>query len=172
MFGTDPEQVQRRLAQWSQQFADQADRFQAMREQVEQISVTTSSADGTVRVTVDSTGSPTDLALTEKIHAMAPSEVAAQVMACIRRAQGQLAGRVAVAMDATVGAEGQIAEHVVASFRARFGEIQEEDPRPDPGVAEWGTIEEDDPPPRPVRPQRPRPAGTDDDDFGDQSYLR
>ncbi len=85
MFGTDPDQVERRVSQWAGQFADRAERFESMRVQVEQISVTESSADGAVRVTVDSTGSPTELLLSDKIRGMAPPEVAAQVMACLRR---------------------------------------------------------------------------------------
>lgn len=149
MFGTDPDQAQRRVSQWAQQFADRAERFQTMREQVEQISVTESSSDGAVRVTVDSTGAPTDLVLTDKIRSMAPPEVAAQVMACLRRAQGRLAGRVEAAMAATVGDDEQVIDHVVAGYRARFPDEQKDNP-----------------------PRRPAQRGSDDDDFGDQSYLR
>jgi hypothetical protein len=76
MFGTDPDQG-------------------------EQIQVTESSTDGTVRVTIDSSGAPIDLALTGKIDGMPPSEVAALVMACMRRAQQQLAGQLQQAVAAT-----------------------------------------------------------------------
>ena len=60
MFDTDPDQMELRLSQWAQGFADQADRFHRMRAQVEQIRVTDSSPDGAVRVTVDSSGALTD----------------------------------------------------------------------------------------------------------------
>ncbi len=152
MFGTDPDQIQQRVSQWAQQFADRAQRFEAMRVQVEQIRVTESTADGAVRVTVDSTGSPTDLALSNKIHAMSPPEVAAQIMRCLRRAQGRLAERVRAAMTATVGDDEQVVEHVVAGYRARFPDQRPENAAPDPGMA--------------------RPGRNGDDDFDDRSYLR
>ncbi len=172
MFGTDPDQAERQLSQWAQGFADKAQRFDAMRAEVEQIQVTESSADGAVRVTIDSSGAPIDLALTDKIGGMPPSEVAALVMACMRRAQQQLAGQVRHAMAATVGAEEPVVEHVVSGYRQRFGEDQQDSARPDPGVLGLGAIEEDDPPPqRPIRRPRAVPGG-DEEDFGDRNYLR
>lgn len=172
MFGTDPDQVEQQLSQWAQGFADKAQRFGAMRAEVEQIQVTESSADGAVRVTIDSSGAPIDLALTDKIGGMPPSEVAALVMTCMRRAQRQLAGQVRHAMTATVGAEEPVVEHVVSGYRQRFGEDQQDSRAPDSGVLGLGAIEDDDSPPqRPIR--RPRPApGDDDEDFGDRNYLR
>lgn len=86
MFGTDPDQV-------------------------EQIQVTESSTDGTVRVTIDASGAPIDLALTDKIDGMPPSEVATLVMVCMRRAQQQLAWQVQQAMAAGTGAEEPVVEH-------------------------------------------------------------
>lgn len=171
MFGSDPDQVERQLSQWAQGFADKAERFGAMRAQVEQIQVTESSADGAVRVTIDSSGAPIDLALTDKIGGRPPSEVAAQVMACLRRAQQQLAGRVQQAMAVTVGDEEQVIEHVVAGYRHRFGEDPQDRPRPDPGFLGLGAIEDDDPPPQPIRRPRAAPGG-DEEDFGDRNYLR
>ncbi|MGH4005900.1 MAG: YbaB/EbfC family nucleoid-associated protein [Pseudonocardiaceae bacterium] len=172
MFGTDPDQVERQLSQWAQGFADKAERFGAMRAEVEQIQVTESSTDGAVRVTIDSSGAPIDLALTDKIGGMPPSDVAALVMACMRRAQQQLAGQVHDAMVATVGTEEPVVEHVVSGYRQRFGEDQQDRRGPDPGLLGLGAIEDDDPPQqRPIR--RPRPAlGGDEEDFGDRNYLR
>ncbi|MGH3886366.1 MAG: YbaB/EbfC family nucleoid-associated protein [Pseudonocardiaceae bacterium] len=171
MFGTDPDQVERQLSQWAQGFADKAERFGAMRAQVERIQVTESSTDGAVRITIDSSGAPIDLALTDKIDGMPPSEVAALVMACMRRAQQQLAGRVHHAMAATVGAKEPVVEQVVSGYRQRFGEDQQNSPRPDPGVLGLGVIEDDGPPPRPTRRAHAAPGG-DEEDFGDRNYLR
>ncbi|MGH3899621.1 MAG: YbaB/EbfC family nucleoid-associated protein [Pseudonocardiaceae bacterium] len=172
MFGTDPDQAEQQLAQWAQGFADQAQRFGAMRAQVEQIQVTECSTDGAVRVTIDSSGVPTDLALTDKIGGMTPTEVAALVMACLRRAQQQLAGQVRHAMVTTVGVEEPVVEQVMSGYRQRFGDDQQDSPRPDPGVLGLGVIERDDPPQqRPTRRPRPAPGG-DEEDFGNRSYLR
>ncbi|HKR51024.1 MAG TPA: YbaB/EbfC family nucleoid-associated protein [Pseudonocardiaceae bacterium] len=172
MFGADPDQAERQLSQWAQGFADQAERFGAMRARVEQIQVAESSSDGAVRVTIDSSGALIDLALTDKISGMLPSEVAALVLACMRRAQRQLAGRVRHAAATTVGAEEPVVEHVVSGYRQRFGEDPQESPRPDPGLLGLGVIEDDGPPQqRPARRPGAAPGG-DEEDFGDRSYLR
>jgi hypothetical protein len=166
MFGTDPDQAERQISQWAQGFTDKAERFGATRAQAEQIQVTESSADGAVRVTIDSSGAPIDLALSSKISGMPPSEVAAVVMDCMRRAQRQLAGQLRHAMAATVGAEEPVIEHVVSGCRQRFGEDQEEDrTEPDPGV------HDDDSPQHPTSRYHAAP-GADEDDFGDRNYLR
>ncbi|HEY6424638.1 MAG TPA: YbaB/EbfC family nucleoid-associated protein [Pseudonocardiaceae bacterium] len=172
MFGTDPDEAQRQLSQWAQGFADKAEQFGAMRAQVEQVQVTESSTDGAVRVTVDSSGALTDLALTDKIRDMASSEVAAQVMACTRRAQQRLAGRVREAMAATVGGEQQVIEHVVSGYRERYGEDQQDRHGPDPGILGLGMIDDDPPRYPPPAEMRRHPAPPrDEDDFSDRNYL-
>ncbi|MGH8921656.1 MAG: YbaB/EbfC family nucleoid-associated protein [Actinomycetes bacterium] len=172
LFGADPEQAERQLSQWAQGFADQAERFGAMRAQVEQIQVTESSTDGTVQVTIDSNGAPIHLALTGKISGRSPSEVAALVPACLRRAQRQLAGQVRHAMATTVGAEEPVVEYVVSSYRQRFDEDQPDRQQSDPGLLRLGVIEGDDPPQqRPTRHPRAVP-GVSEEDFGDRNYLR
>ena len=112
MFGTDPDQAERQISESTQGRTGKAERFGATRAQVEQIQVTESSADGAVRITIDSSGAPIDLALTSKISGMPPSDVAAVVMDCMRRAQRQLARRLRHAVAATVGAEEPVADHV------------------------------------------------------------
>ncbi|MDQ4011515.1 MAG: YbaB/EbfC family nucleoid-associated protein [Actinomycetota bacterium] len=175
MFGTDPDQVERQISQWAQGFADKAERFGAMRAQVEQIQVTESSADGAVRVTIDSSGAPIDLALTSKISGMPPSEVAAVVMDCMRRAQQQLARQVQQTMAATVGAEEPVVENVVSSYRQRFGEDPQDRSEADPGVLELGPLDlhetDDDSPQRPTSRYRAAP-GAAEENFGDRNYLR
>jgi DNA-binding protein YbaB len=186
MFDTDSDQVEHRLSQWAQGFAGKAAQFQTVRAQVEQVQVTEVSIDGAVRVTVDSTGTLTDLALNEKIRDVSPPEVAAQVMACLRRAQQQLAPRVHEAMQATVGDEDHLVERVVSGYRERFGEdLLAPSTGADPGVLGLGGIEEDDaviedgglrhyPERHPEPPKRHRPAEPPDDDdyFADRGYLR
>lgn len=148
MFGTDPDQAERQISQWSQGFTDKAEQFSAMRAQVEQIEVTESSPDGAVRVTIDSSGAPIDLALTSKISGMPPSEVAAVVMDCMRRAQRQLAGQVHHAMAATVGAEEPLVGHVVSGYQQRVGENQEDRTEPNPEVLDLDALDPSEPPNR------------------------
>jgi hypothetical protein len=93
-------------------------------------------------------------------------------MACMRRAQQQLAGQVRHAMAATVGAEEPVVEHVMPGCRQRFSEDQPDSPGPDPDILRLGAIEGDDPPQqRSIRRPRAAPGGGEED-FGDRNYLR
>jgi DNA-binding protein YbaB len=176
MFDVDPDQTERRLSQWARGFADKAERFRAMRTHVEQVQVTESSRDGAVRVTVDARGALTDLAFTDRIREMSPPEVAAQVMACLRRAQQQLAPLVHDAMQATVGADEPLVGNVVSSYRERFGEdLSRHSAEPDPMVLGLGVIEDDNPHQHYSPPSRRQPRATPPDDeeyFADRDYLR
>jgi DNA-binding protein YbaB len=121
MLGSNPDQMQRRVSQWEHRFTGAATRFHAMRTEVERIRVSESGAGGAVEVTVDAQGALTELALTDKIRNMPPGELAAQVMACVRRAQQQLPSRVRRAMEATVGDQQRLIDQVVGVYRERFG---------------------------------------------------
>ena len=169
MYDTDPDEMERRLSQWTQGFAEKAKQFHAMRTQVEQVAVTESSRDGAVRVTVDSRGMLTDLTLTDRIREMSPPELAVQVMVCLRRAQQQLAPLVQDAMQATVGGDEPVVEKVVSGYRERFGE--DLSMAPDPMVLGLGAIEDDTAPPPPRRPPRAAPP-EDEEYFADRGYLR
>lgn len=170
MLDTNPDGMQRRVAEWAQGFADKAAKVKVMRAQVEQIQACASSPDAAVRVTVDSRGVLTDLTFTDKIREMRPPELAAQVMACLRRAQQQLAPKVREAMQATVGGEQQLLDNVVASYHQRFGaEATPPSSTADPGVLRLGAV---DPPPRPTTCRRPAPAQpVDEEYFADRGYL-
>jgi hypothetical protein len=52
-------------------------------------------------------------------------EIAAQVMAVMRRAQGSLAARVAEVADETVGADSETGRAVVEGFARRFPALPE-----------------------------------------------
>ena len=172
MFDANSDEMPRRLSQWAQGFADKAEQFHAMRSQVEQIQVSESSGDGAVRVTVDPRGALTELAFTDRIREVSPPELAAQVMACVRRAQQQLAPLVQDAMQATVGSENLLVDNVVSGYRERFGDSPDRrSPASDPMVLGVGVIEDDNPPPRPRR--QPRATPPDDEEyFADRDYLR
>ena len=173
MFDTDRDRMQHRVSEWAQGFADKAAQAKIMRAQVEQIHATATSSDGAVRVTVDSDGLLTDLAFTDMVREVRPPELAAQVMACLRRAQQQLAPKVRETMQATVGGEQQLVDNVVSSYRERFGEdLSRLGSATDPGMLGLGAIDEDDTPPRHSRHRRPAPAQQADEEyFADRGYL-
>jgi DNA-binding protein YbaB len=170
MVDTDPDEMQRRVSQWAQGFADKAAKVKVMRARVEQIQACASSPDGAVHVTVDARGVLTDLTFTDKIREMRPPELAAQVMACLRRAQQQLAPKVRETMQATVGDEQTLVDNVVSSYRERFGEeASPPSSAPDAGVLQLGAM---DPPPRPTSYRRPAAAQhADEEYFADRGYL-
>jgi DNA-binding protein YbaB len=78
-----------------------------MAEQVEQVSITESVANGAVTVTVGPNGLPTDIAMTDGVRSMEPGEIAANVMAAIRKAQSRCSERLA-AILADVEADDQL----------------------------------------------------------------
>jgi DNA-binding protein YbaB len=172
VFDTDRNRMQHSVSEWAQGFADKAAQAKIMRAQVERVQAAATSPNGAVRVTVDSHGLLTDLAFTDVIREMRPAELAAQVLACLRRAQQQLAPKVKETMQATVGGEQQLVDNVVASYRERFGEdLSRPSSAADPGMLGLAAIDEDDPPLRP-RHRRPAPAQQEDEEyFADRGYL-
>ncbi len=122
MFGQDPEQVQREVSQWAAQFEEKAQQYQRMSQEVNKISVTESSRDGAVRVTVGANGNITDLTLTKRIQQYSPSQLSQEILGCMQRAQAQLAERVQQTMRATVGDDEQLVQHTAATYRSQFGE--------------------------------------------------
>lgn len=121
---------------WVAQAKAKAERYQEMRVQAQQISVT--GTEGPVTVTIDSSGNVVDLRI--KDH----DELAASVLLAMRRTQARLPEKLAEVMAETIGDDRQTIDTVVGNYRAKF---------PEP-------VTEENPPPR------PKPAGDDDEDFG------
>jgi hypothetical protein len=189
--GSDPDQAQRQMEQWAQGFAEKAQRYEAVRQQTEQIRLTAASSDGRVRVTVRADGSVTDLELTDKVRAMPPSELSAQILATMRKAQADIAGRVGNVMTEHLGDEDlQTRSMMLDNLRERFPE-QSDEPETEPETSgKWDAPDEDETPdqtgsgpekpapapeqasPPPATPpsgprRRRRDEGFDEDDFGD-----
>lgn len=150
-----------------------AQRYQAMRAALGQVSVTETAKDGLVTATVDAAGNITDLRITDRVRDMSGAQVAAAVLNTVRRAQAKLPERLGEVMAATIGDDEQTRETIVGNYRAKFPE-----PEPEPGTSQpptenvrpIGRLPEEGPP-APPRPARRPPAGEgDDDDFG-QSFM-
>ncbi|MFD7653243.1 YbaB/EbfC family nucleoid-associated protein [Actinosynnema sp. NPDC059797] len=141
----DPEQAERSIDNWVEGMRNRADRLQALRDQVERIRVTETSPNGAVVVTVDSTGSPVDVRFTDRAVSVRPDDLGPLFMNTLNAARARIAGEVRAATEAQVGDDlPDTRRMVVDAYRDRFGDA---------------------PPPA------PRTRG-DDDDFGDESYLR
>jgi YbaB/EbfC DNA-binding family len=105
---------------WSASSGKAADRARALSSQVAQLSVTASSADGTVQVTIDGSGAVADLRLGELVRKWPAADIAAEILRIMGRAQAMLATRVAEIAAQTVGADSATARAVVGRFQQRF----------------------------------------------------
>lgn len=128
-FGAPTEQF---VASWAAGVSERAAQAQALSERVAAMSVTADGAYGAVEVTVASSGAMTDLRLDDRVLRWRADQIAAEVLAVMRRAQGRLAAQVAEAAAETVGADSETARAVVGSYERRFPEQPEED-LPGPG---------------------------------------
>jgi hypothetical protein len=108
-------------ADWEQQVHTAAAGYQRMAERVDQILVTETSKDDTVRVTVSASGLLTDLQLLDR-------DLAAKVMACVRAAQAKIPDLMRTAMLETVGTQDPNTYLVLAAARERFPEVPKEKP--------------------------------------------
>jgi DNA-binding protein YbaB len=133
---------------WAAQVAATAQRYRVMREQVDRISVTETSRDGAVRVTVSSTGTLTDLVLPDR--GRNPTDLAGEVMDTLRRAQARIPDLIRQAAIDTGGGDDPHTHLVVESARARFPEQQQDSPP-------WTSG-----PPRTPPPLRPKQETEDD----------
>jgi DNA-binding protein YbaB len=111
------EQAQRWVDDWAESFARKADRYQSLQQKADQLRLTATSPDGTVRVTVGVNGVPTDLELTERAGSMPPAELSALILSTMRRAQGGIPDQVAQIMRDTVGQDTSTIGNVVDEYR-------------------------------------------------------
>jgi len=161
-----------------------AERYGAMRALAGQVSVSESSKDGVVTVTVDSAGNLTDLRITDRVREMSGAEVAAAVLFTLRTAQSRLPDRLAAVMAETIGDDQQTADVIVNNYRAKFPEPadpDEDEARDEDDGERLGEAAEpeepaepDTPPPAPKREPVAAADDTDDEDEGwdDESVLR
>lgn len=103
-------------------------RIERMRTEADQVSVTGTSPDGSVTVTVNSGGVPTDLRITDKALELTGAQVAATVMATMRQAQARLANRMNEVLRDTLGDDTETVDRVLAVYRDRFPEPESDEP--------------------------------------------
>lgn len=138
-------------------------KWNELNDRIARLSVTESSRDGMVQVTVSTTGVLTGLVVREQCQQPRPmSAVAAQVMECVARAQARIPDLLGQAMFETIGPNDPAAALVVADARKRFPEPP---PRSEPPLrSEWQ-------PPAPRAPRTPRPPERVDDDWDGRTVM-
>ncbi|TVT32582.1 YbaB/EbfC family nucleoid-associated protein, partial [Amycolatopsis rhizosphaerae] len=115
---------------WVAEAKAKAQRYQAMQAAVAGVSVTESSKDGVVTVTVDSAGNLSDLRITDRVRELPGAQVASLVLTTVRRAQARLPERLGEVMAETIGDDTRTRDTIVGNYRAKFPE-----PEPDPEEA-------------------------------------
>ena len=107
--------AERWVEDWSAAATARAAKAQALADQAAQVSVSAANPDGSVEVTVTASGAMTDLRLSEAIRKRPADEVAADILATMRRAQAKLAARMAEIAAETVGSDSATGRAVVAA---------------------------------------------------------
>lgn len=165
------------VAGWERQIAENARRYQQLKDYVAQVALTETSRDGAVQVTVSASGVLTDLVLRERGQLQPLAQVAAEIMNCVRRAQARIPALLQNSIAATVGEQDPAAHLIVADARTRFPEPPPAAPRPST-VDEMriGTQQLPAPAPMPSRrepPSRPPVArsGPTDDDWDERPVM-
>src|SRR5438067_3652315 len=97
-----PGQAGQALIGWADQLQRKAEAYRSLHHQMSQLTVTETSTDGMVRVSVDAQGLPTELTLTDRAQGADPARLSAELMTCLRRAQGTLAAQVQDLVTASV----------------------------------------------------------------------
>jgi hypothetical protein len=144
------------MSDWQSQLAENAQRYKELGERISRLSITETSRDGGVRVTVSANGVLTGLVLAETAQPKPLGEVAAQVMDCVRRAQAKIPDLLRQAMTESVGTDDPNTHLLVADARRRF-------PEPPPEPQGWEPDElrfrAPEPSPAPAARTPTRPAG-------------
>ncbi|MGI5500041.1 YbaB/EbfC family nucleoid-associated protein [Lentzea sp. CA-135723] len=107
-------------ATWEREVAENARRLGALRDRLSAQTIREVSRDGTVEVSVATSGALTGLVLREGRFREPLPVIAAQVMDCVRRAQARIPELMGQAMAETVGPHDPAAQLILAETRERF----------------------------------------------------
>lgn len=174
--------AERMVDEWTRRVQDQARRYQAMADRVQDVSVTERSTDHAIEVTVNAKGLLTNLVIAESAQGRRMGELSAQIMRTVQAAQARIPELLRQAMAETIGTEDQAAEKIFSDARTTFPAPPEDDSAQAAPQRELRFGPEDDeerpaartssePPSPPPRSRRRPSADDDDDDFGGRSIL-
>ncbi|MFF0527081.1 YbaB/EbfC family nucleoid-associated protein [Nocardia amikacinitolerans] len=117
------------LGRYAESLENTAKKYDDLQRSMAALSVTESTDDGRISVTVDSNGVPTAIDLAASTRGMDPAAVSAGIMSCLHRAQAKLRGRVTDLVHDLVGNDAPAAD-MVGRYAERF---------PDPEPADAAT---------------------------------
>ena len=108
------------LDRWVADAEAMAARYQQLSVDVQRVTVSETTPDGLITVTVNSSGLVTDVRITERATGMPGPRIASGVMWAMRRAQSRIAGQVAEIMQATVGEDTGMMDAVMNNYAEQF----------------------------------------------------
>lgn len=108
------------LDAWTASVDAQAARAAELSRRVAALTGTARSEDGSIKVTVGSSGQVRELELDDRVRRLPGAELARQIMSVMGRAQAGLSTKVADEVRATVGTETETGRAVIHSFQTRF----------------------------------------------------
>lgn len=154
---------------WQEQIARNAERYRQLHQRLSQVSITETSRDGAVRVTVSADGRVTDLVLKERRYPSPLPQIAAEIIDCLGRAQARIPGLMRQAMAETVGTPDAAAHLVLSDARDKFPEPppQEHRRNDEPRIAHEPRAEA---PAAAPRPQL-RSEHVDEDDWDGRTVM-
>ncbi|WP_051181975.1 YbaB/EbfC family nucleoid-associated protein [Nocardia vinacea] len=150
----DPGQAADELAKWAENLERKAQQYQSLHGRMATVTVTETSSDNRISVTVDANGVPTDIRLSAAARGMDPAVISGEIMSCMRRAQAKLRNQVTDMVHDAVGDDAAGAA-IIGQYIDRFPDVDPVDPVPT-RVPEPPMYS---PPPTSFRPEPP-PSGT------------
>ncbi len=115
------------LNSWTASVNAQAERAAQLTSRVAALTANAESSDGSIKVTVGSTGQIEKLALDDRVQRLSGEELSRQILAVMRKAQASLSTLVASEVEATVGVDTETGRAVIGSFETRFQHPPQED---------------------------------------------
>ncbi|NLG55967.1 MAG: YbaB/EbfC family nucleoid-associated protein [Rhodococcus sp.] len=125
MLDQDPRRAAQQLEDWATGLEAKAQKYQNLHTQMASTSVTHTSREGRVTVTVDGNGVPTDIRLEESSRGVDPSALSTEVMTCLRQAQAMLSQKVTALVQGTVG-DDQAGKDIADQYTQRFPDLDAE----------------------------------------------
>lgn len=112
---------------WEREVTENTRRYQELHERVSQLSITETSPDGVVAVTVSASGVLTNLALRDTWSPVPLGELAEEIMNRLRLAQARIPDLLQQQVFSVVGTQDPSAHLIVADARNRFPETASDD---------------------------------------------
>ena len=158
------------LDKWVADAEAGAAKYQHLAAVMDRVRVSVSSPDNLVTITVNASGNITDLRIADRAMSGPGKQLAGQILTAIRRAQADIAARMAEVMQATIGDDTTVMNAVLAEYHDKFPEPPPSTPPPPSGVTvqDIGAPREQQPQQQQPQPQRVaravplRPRGADE----------